>query len=76
MMTWDEIVLLVVNIISSILTFLFFIVAFCEEIFGADAVKKVLKKWKIPLSYNQLCVFAFVCLALSVVTSIFLFGDV
>ena len=60
-------ILLIVNIIFFAVTVLFAIFGVYEEIMGPAYAEKLLKKLHIPLSYNQVLIIGFVCLALMIV---------
>ncbi len=61
-----RIVLLIINIISFILVFLFGLTGIVYEIFGPAAYEKMLTKLKIPWSYGRM----FVCLIILIITYI------
>ena len=60
-------ILLIVNIISFAATVLFAIFGIYEQIMGPADAEKLLSKLHIPLSYNQVLIIGFVCLALMIV---------
>ena len=70
MIRFISIVLLIINIISSVLSILFGIYGIFEQIVGAGCVERLLKKFKIPLSYNQIFIIGFVSVALMIITYI------
>lgn len=70
MTAFVNIVLLIVNIISFVITALFGVFGIYEQIMGPADAKKLLKKLHIPLSYNQTLIIWFVCLALLIITYI------
>lgn len=70
MTAFVNIVLLIVNIISFVITALFGVFGLYEQIMGPADAEKLLKKLHIPLSYNQALIIGFVCLALMIITYI------
>lgn len=63
-----NIVLLIVETISFIITILFIIFATYEEIMGPVEAGKLLEKLHIPLSYNQALIIGLVFFAILVIT--------
>ena len=63
-------ILLIVNIISFFVTVLFAIFGVYEEIMGPANAEKLLKKLHSPLSYNQVLIIGFICIALMSVSYI------
>lgn len=63
-------ILLIVYIISFAATVLFAIFGVYEQIMGPADAEKLLKKTHIPLSYNQVLIIGFVCLALMIISYI------
>ena len=63
-------ILLIINIISFAATVLFAIFGVYEQIMGPADAEKLLKKLRIPLSYNQALLIGFVCLVLMIVSYI------
>lgn len=70
MTTFINTILLIVNIISFAATVLFVIFGVYEQIMGPADAEKLLKKLRIPLSYNQALIIGFVCLTLMIVSYI------
>ena len=62
--------LLVINIISFIITVLFFVFGVYEYIMGPANAGKLLKRLRIPLSYKQTLVIGFVCFGIAIITNI------
>ena len=62
--------LLIINVISFAATVLFAIFGICEQIMGPADAEKLLKKLRIPLSYNQTLIIGFACLALMIISYI------
>ncbi len=60
-------VLLIVNIISFIVIVLFAPFGIYEQIMGPADAEKLLKKLHFSLSYNQVLIIWFVCLALMII---------
>jgi len=67
-----NILLLIVNIISLAATVFFAIFGVYELIMGPTDAEKLLKKLHIPLSYNQALIIGFICIALTIISSILL----
>jgi len=67
-----NILLLIVNIISLAATVFFAIFGVYEQIMGPTDAEKLLKKLHIPLSYNQALIIGFICIALTIISSILL----
>ena len=67
-----NILLLIVNIISLAATVFFAIFGVYELIMGPADAEKLLKKLHIPLSYNQALIIGFICIALTIISSILL----
>ena len=65
-----NIILVIVNVITFIITILFSIFGIYEQIMGPADAKKLLKKLKLPLSYNQVLIIGFACLVLMIGTYI------
>lgn len=65
-----NVVLLIINIASFIVTVLFGVFGIYEQIMGPSDAEKLLKKLHVPLSYNQTLIVGFVCLALMIITYI------
>ena len=66
-----DVVLVIVKILSLAVTVVIGAsIGIYELIMGPDDTKKLLKKWRIPLSYNQILFIWFFCIVLLVVTSI------
>ena len=63
-------ILLIINIISFAATVLFAIFGVYEQIMGPADAEKLLKKLRIPLSYNKALLIGFVCLVLMIVSYI------
>ena len=63
-------ILLIVNIISFAVVLLFTIFGVCDELMGPAAAERLLKILHIPLSYNQVLIIGFVCLALMIISYI------
>lgn len=70
MTTFINIILLIVNVISFVITVLFGVYGIYEQTMGPSDAEKLLKKLHIPLSYNQVLIIGFVCLALIIITYI------
>lgn len=70
MIEWLKAVLLIVNIVSFIIVLIFGLFGIVEYILGPNDVEKLLKKINIPLSYNQILIIGFICLALMIITYI------
>ncbi len=66
MITFINIILLIINIISFIITLLFSIFGIYEQIMGPADAEKLLKNLHIPLNYNQVLIIGFVCLAIMI----------
>ena len=67
-----NILLLIVNIISLAATVFFAIFGVYELIMGPADAEKLLKKLHIPLSYNPALIIGFICIALTIISSILL----
>ena len=65
-----RIVLLIINRISFVLVFLCGISGIVEQLLGPGNYEKMLKKLKIPLSYEQWWLFMLVCLIVLIITYI------
>ena len=63
-------ILLIINIISFSATVLFAIFGVYEQIMGPADAEKLLKKLHVPLTYNQVLIIAFVCMALMIISYI------
>ena len=70
MTAFINVMLLLANIIFFVLIMLFAILGIYDQIMGPDDTKKLLKKLKIPLSYNQILIIELVCIVLLFVTYI------
>ena len=70
MTAFINVVLRIVNIISFTVTVLFAMFGVYEQIMGPADAEKLLKKLHISLSYNQVLIIGFVCLALMIVSYI------
>ncbi len=70
MMDFVNAILLIINIISSVIIVLLGIFGIYEQIMGPNDAKKLLKDLHIPLSYNQVLILLFICLALKCITYI------
>ena len=60
----------VINVIFLILTMIFIVYGIYEQIMGPAAAEALLKKLRIPLTYNQVLIIGFVCIVLMIVTYI------
>lgn len=72
MIGFIRVLLFIINIISYVVTALFAILAIYDQINGQDGVEKLLKKLKIPLSYNQVLIIGIVSIMLIGFTHILL----
>lgn len=63
-------VLLIVNIVSLVVIILIVPFGIYEQIMGPADAEKLLKKLHVPLSYKQVLIIEFVCLALAGITYI------
>lgn len=70
MKAFINIILLIVNIISFCATVLFAIFGIYEQIMGPTDAEKLLKKFQVPLSYNQVLIIGFVCIVLLIISYI------
>ena len=70
MKAFIDVLLLIVNIISLVATFLFALFGLYEQIMGPAGAEKLLKKLHIPLSYNKALIIGFACLALMIISYI------
>ena len=68
MTTFINTVLIIVNIIFFAVVVLLAIFGVYEQIMGPADAEKLLKKLHIPLSYNQVLIIWFICLALMIIT--------
>lgn len=60
----------VINVIFLILTMIFIVYGIYEQIMGPAGAEALLKKLRIPLTYNQVLIIGFVCIVLMIVTYI------
>lgn len=65
-----RIILLITNIISFALVLLFGVTGIIYELLGAANYEKMLKKLKIPWSFERIWLFMFVCLIILIITYI------
>lgn len=65
-----RIILCVINIISFVLVVLFMIYGFYDQLVGPGYSKKLLELLNIPLSYDQVLIFGFICTAIMIITYI------
>ena len=63
-----RIVLLIINVLSCILVFLFGATGILYEIAGPSGYNKMLSKLKVPWSFEHIWLFMFVCLIILCVT--------
>lgn len=70
MIKFISIVLLIINIISCVVAALVGIFGIFEQIAGAGCAKRLLKKFNIPLSYNQIFLIGIISIALVIITYI------
>ncbi len=63
-----NIILLIVNISSYIITVLFVIFSLYEQIVGPVKAEKLIQKLHIPLSYNQILVVGFVAVVIMLIS--------
>ena len=68
MRAFINIFLLIANVFSFVVTILFAIFGIYEQIMGPADAAKLLKKFNIPLSYKQVLIIGFTCLALTIIT--------
>lgn len=68
MRAFINIFLLIANVFSFVVTILFAIFGIYEQIMGPADAAKLLKKLNIPLSYKQVLIIGFTCLALTIIT--------
>ena len=62
--------LLIINIISFVLVFLFGVSGIIYELFGAANYEKMLAKRNIPFSFERIWLFMFLCLIILIITYI------
>lgn len=70
MKVFINIVLFVVHIVSSVITFLILIFDLLESWREPADIEKMLKKINFPLSYNQIVCVGFICMVLMFITAI------
>ena len=70
MRTFLSTALLVVNVVSFFLTVLFGAFGVYEQIMGPADAEKLLKRLRISLTYNQVLIIGFICLAVMIITYI------
>ena len=63
-----NIILLIINIFSFALVFLFGASGIIYELFGYAHYRKILEKLRIPWSFEHIWLFMFVCLIILIVT--------
>ena len=68
MKTFINVILIFVNAIFFAAVVLLAIFGIYEQIMGAADAEKLLKKLHIPLSYEQVLIIWFVCIALMIIT--------
>lgn len=68
MRAFINIFLLIANVFSFVVTILFAIFGIYEQIMGPADAAKLLKKLNIPLSYKQVLIIGFTCIALTIIT--------
>ena len=59
-----NVVLLVINILSFVVSVVFCVFGIYEQIMGPADAKKLLEKLNIPLNYKQVLLLGFACIAL------------
>lgn len=72
MMLFVRVMIIIVNVISTVFTVLFSIFGIYDEILGSASAENLLKTLHIPLNHNQMLIFGVVCAALMLVTHIIL----
>ena len=70
MIAFINVILIIINVISFIITVLFAIFGIYEQIMGPADAAELLKKMRIPLSYNKTLVIGFVFLVIMLVSYI------
>lgn len=65
-------VLFAVNIISSVCVLAFILFGLYEHFMGPEDAKKLLKKLKLPLSYDKVLTIGFISVAVMFISSIML----
>ena len=70
MIDFANIFLLVLHIASIVILVLFLPFAIYGHIYGVEELKKILKKFKIPLNYNQILTIWFFSTAIMIITRI------
>ena len=70
MTSFINVFLLIINVTSFATTVLFAIFGIYEQIMGPAGAEALLKKLRIPLTYNQVLIIGFVCIVLMIVTYI------
>lgn len=65
-----NIILSIINIVSFVLVLLFGTSGIIYELFGPANYEKILRKLKIPWSFERIWLFMFVCLIIMIITYI------
>lgn len=68
MTVFINMILLIINIISFIITVLFGVFGIYEQLMGPADTENLLKKLHIPLSYNQVLIIGFICLGVMIIS--------
>ena len=63
-MPFIHIALLIVIIITLIFNIFVFVIGIYAEIMGIADANKLLKKWRIPLSYKQIEIIGLICIVI------------
>lgn len=61
-------VLIAINIIALLCVILFFLIALYEELNGRNRIMTIFKRMKIRLSYKQVVIIGWICLAINLIS--------